>query len=61
MNQLKIGAAALAALLIDPQGKRLLRMDFPKKDGPKGVTMLANTLDAVEEVSRDFTFTLESG
>lgn len=59
MDKLKLGTAALAALLAGPQGKRLLRMDFPKKDGPKGATMLANTLDAVEEVSRDFTFTLE--
>lgn len=58
MNAFKEGVAAFAALLSDPQGKRLLRMEFPRKDGPKAA-MLANTLDAVEEVSRDFTYTVE--
>ncbi|MDB5935015.1 MAG: tssI [Massilia sp.] len=59
MEIFKGGAAALAALLSNPQDKRLLRMEFPRKDGPKGATMLANTLDAVEELSRDFTYTVE--
>jgi type VI secretion system secreted protein VgrG len=59
MDNLNFGAAARAALGIDPQGKRLMRMEFPREDGPKRATMLVNTLDAVEEVSRDFTFTLE--
>ncbi|MES2756162.1 MAG: type VI secretion system tip protein TssI/VgrG [Pseudomonadota bacterium] len=58
MNAFKEGVAAFAALLSDPQGKRLLRMEFPRKDGPKAA-MLANTLDAVEELSRDFTYTVE--
>ena len=58
MDKFKDGAEAFAALLSDPQGKRLLRMEFPREDGPKA-TMLANTLDAVEEVSRDFTYTVE--
>jgi type VI secretion system secreted protein VgrG len=59
MDDFKKGIAALAALGSDPQSNRLMRMHFPRKDGPKGVAMLANTLDAIEEVSRDFTFTLE--
>lgn len=59
MEKIKDWAAALATFAGDPQGKRLLRMDFPRKDGPHGATMLANTLDAAEEVSRDFTYTVE--
>jgi type VI secretion system secreted protein VgrG len=59
MDIFKDGAAALAALLSDPQDKRLLRMEFPRKDGPKATVLLANALDAVEELSRDFTYTVE--
>jgi hypothetical protein len=58
MDKFRMGAEAFAALLSDPQGKRLLRMEFRRQDGPKA-TMLANTLDAVEELSRDFTYTVE--
>jgi type VI secretion system secreted protein VgrG len=59
MDDFNKRVATLGLLGSDPQGKRLMRMDFPRNDGPKGVVMLANTLDAVEEVSRDFTYTLE--
>jgi hypothetical protein len=58
MDKFRMGAEAFAAMLSDPQGKRLLRMEFPRQDGPKA-TLLANTLDAVEELSRDFTYTVE--
>ena len=35
-----------------------LRLTFPKNDGPDAL-LLVNRLDAVEELSRDFCFTLE--
>ena len=41
-----------------PQHNRLLRLSFPRNDGPSAL-MLANQLDAVESLSRDFEFTVE--
>jgi type VI secretion system secreted protein VgrG len=51
--------AALAALDRDMQGRRLLRLDFPHRDGPDDVLMLANSLEADEGLSRDFCYTVE--
>ncbi len=40
------------------QTNRLLRLSFPKNDGPEAL-MVVNRLDATEGVSRDFKFTVE--
>ncbi|MFZ6748482.1 type VI secretion system Vgr family protein [Undibacterium sp. Ren11W] len=50
--------AVLATLFTSRQTNRLLRLSFPKKDGPKAL-MVVNRLDASEGVSRDFKFTVE--
>ena len=39
------------------QNNRLLRLTFPNGDGPS--SLVANRLDAVEGLSRDFHFTVE--
>ncbi|MES2296120.1 MAG: type VI secretion system tip protein TssI/VgrG [Pseudomonadota bacterium] len=49
----------LSALTAYSQHKRLLRMDFPRGDGPAGTVMLVNSLQAHEAVSRDFRFVVE--
>ena len=52
--------AALKALLdAKRQANRLLRLDFPSNDGPEGVLLVANRLDADEGLSRDFVFKVE--
>ncbi|TFW30376.1 type VI secretion system Vgr family protein [Duganella callida] len=51
--------AALSVLGLSSQGGRLLRMDFPRGDGPANTVMLVNTLTAREEISRDFQFDVE--
>ncbi len=48
----------LATLLQDRQHNRILRLAFPNQDGP-AATLMANRLEAEEELSRDFTFTVE--
>lgn len=48
----------LTSLLQDPQHNRILRLSFPHNDGPVSV-LLANRLDAVESLSRDFAYTVE--
>lgn len=50
---------ALAALAGNLQGNRLLRMVFPRDDGPSSVTLLANAIDATEGLSVDFAYTVE--
>lgn len=52
------GAPDLQALSQQRQHARILRLTFPNGDGPKAL-LLANKLDAIEELSRDFTFTVE--
>lgn len=42
------------------QNKRLLRLSFPNDDGPAGVLLVANRLDAHEGLSRDFQYTVET-
>ncbi|MET3139960.1 type VI secretion system secreted protein VgrG [Undibacterium sp. GrIS 1.2] len=54
-NQLE---TALNSIFSARQTNRLLRLSFPKNDAPKAL-MVANRLDAVEAVSRDFKFTVE--
>lgn len=54
-----IGNLALSALGLESQDNRLLRMHFPRDDGPAGTTMLANGIKAREEISRDFCFDVE--
>ncbi len=58
MGNMQEAAAAFAAMASDPQHKRLLRLTFPKKDGPMAL-MLANRLDATEALSSDFHYTVE--
>lgn len=41
------------------QDSRLLRMDFPREDGPSDTALLVNSLRAHEEMSRDFRFEAE--
>lgn len=49
---------SILALAQERQHKRLLRLSFPRNDGPEAV-LLANRLDADEGLSRDFTFAVE--
>ena len=58
MNLLQGVTALVPALAGDPQGQRLLRLDFPNGDGPAAV-MLANALVADEALSSDFNFEVE--
>jgi type VI secretion system secreted protein VgrG len=58
MGNMQEATAALMAMAGNPQHKRLLRLTFPKKDGPAAL-MLANRLDATEGLSRDFHYTVE--
>ncbi len=48
----------LCKLVSDPQHNRLLRLSFPRNDGPSA-QMLVNQLEAFEAMSRDFEFTVE--
>ena len=49
---------SILALAQGRQHKRLLRLSFPRNDGPEAV-LLANRLDADEGLSRDFVFEVE--
>ena len=49
----------LSALDVDTQTNRLLTLTFPRGDGPANTVMLANTLHAREEISRDYCFNVE--
>ena len=60
MNDMTDAANALKSLLdAQRQATRLMRLSFPKKDGPADVLMVANRLDAYEGLSKDFQFTVE--
>ncbi len=59
MNLPRDAAACLAALAGASQHDRLLRLDFPRNDGPAGVLMLANAFDGDEGVSRSFCYKVE--
>ena len=51
-------SAPLLALAQQRQHHRILRLSFPRNDGPDAL-LLANRIDADEAISRDFTFTVE--
>lgn len=48
----------LRDLVDKAQHNRILRLSFPRNDGPSAL-MLVNQLDAIESLSRDFEFTVE--
>lgn len=48
----------LRDLINGPQHNRILRLSFPRNDGP-AAQLLANQLDAYESLSRNFEFTVE--
>ncbi|TWI67529.1 type VI secretion system secreted protein VgrG [Pseudoduganella lurida] len=58
MNQLNDAFACLSALTAASQHDRLLKLDFPRNDGPNAM-MLANAFDGDEALSRDFRYTVE--
>ena len=49
---------SLQDALAKRQHNRILRLSFPKEDGP-GAVLLVNSIDAVEGLSRPFEYTLE--
>jgi type VI secretion system secreted protein VgrG len=57
-SQAIAAGAALSAFSLDAQHDRLLRLDFPRSDGPDAI-LLPNRLRAHEEVSRCFRFDVE--
>lgn len=58
MNHFLDAARALRALVEGSRHNRLLRLSFPRNDGPDAL-MVPNRLDAYEGLSRDFHFTVE--
>jgi type VI secretion system secreted protein VgrG len=58
-DRLNIVGTLKAMLDAHRQATRLLRMSFPKEDGPKDTLLVANRLDASEGVSRDFHLKVE--
>ncbi|WP_197339101.1 type VI secretion system Vgr family protein [Ralstonia solanacearum] len=58
-NMLEAAQALQALMSGQRQNKRLLRLSFPRNDGPAGALMVANRLEAYEGLSRDFQFTVE--
>jgi type VI secretion system secreted protein VgrG len=58
IEQANAAGAALSAFGLGSQHHRLLRMEFPRKDGP-GAMLLVNTLQGREELSRCFRFEVE--
>ncbi|MDQ1835221.1 type VI secretion system Vgr family protein [Massilia scottii] len=50
--------AEIQQMIGDRQHNRLLRLSFPNDDGP-GATLLVNSIDAYESVSRPFEFVVE--
>ena len=59
MNFFEGDAIVLAALLGDRQSDRLLRLHFPQGDVPADMLLLANSLDASEGLSCDFSYVVE--
>lgn len=53
-NVVEAGMAALSVFGANAQNNRLMRMDFPRKDGPANAVMLINKVSMKEELSRDF-------
>jgi type VI secretion system secreted protein VgrG len=57
-SQAIAAGAALSAFSFDAQHDRLMRMDFPRGDGPDAI-LLPNRMTAREEISRCFRFEIE--
>ena len=57
-SQAIAAGAALSAFTLDAQHDRLMRLAFPRNDGPEAI-LLPNRLRAHEEVSRCFRFEVE--
>jgi type VI secretion system secreted protein VgrG len=57
-SQAIAAGAALSVFSLDAQHDRLMRLDFPRSDGPATV-LLPNRLRAHEEVSRCFRIEVE--
>ncbi len=59
MSSFQGDSTKLAEFANERQGKRLLRMSFPRQPGPKGALMLVNKLDCTESMSRGWRCQLE--
>ncbi len=59
MSRFEGDTTRVASLSDERQGSRLLRMNFPRGDGPQDALMLVNSMDATESMSRDFQIVLE--
>ena len=57
-SQAIAAGAALSVFSHDAQHDRLMRLDFPRGDGPEAI-LLPNRMTAREEVSRCFRFEVE--
>ncbi|HEY5800984.1 MAG TPA: type VI secretion system tip protein TssI/VgrG, partial [Burkholderiaceae bacterium] len=55
----KVANAVAVLAASEMQGDRLLRLEFPRQDGPAHTVMLANRLVAEEKLSGDFRFTVQ--
>ncbi|WP_310567543.1 type VI secretion system tip protein TssI/VgrG [Hydrogenophaga sp.] len=60
MGSIREAVQSLHALINDQrQARRILKLSFPKDDGPAATLLVANKLDAHEGLSRDFRYTVE--
>ena len=60
MSTIQDAVQTLYALINEQrQAKRILKLSFPKEDGPVATLMVANKLDAREALNRDFSYTVE--
>jgi type VI secretion system secreted protein VgrG len=60
MSNVQDAVQTLYALINEQrQAKRILKLSFPKDDGPAATLLVANKLDAHEALSRDFHYTIE--
>jgi type VI secretion system secreted protein VgrG len=57
-SQAIMAGAALSVFSLDAQHDRLMRLDFPRSDGPDAI-LLPNRMTAHEEISRCFRFEVE--
>ena len=60
MGSIQEAVQTLHALINEQrQARRILKLSFPKGDGPAATLLVANKLDAREGLSRDFHYTVE--
>lgn len=60
MGSIQEAVQTLHALINEQrQARRILKLSFPKDDGPAATLLVANKLDAREGLSRDFHYTVE--